>query len=133
LLLFCPNRLLWHYGNVSILHRVRNYYKVLFVRDPVRRILDRFLKLSDWQQQRTAAAAERDLLMEEFLSEAEARWSYENLTKLDSFVKLFLKQPMADLDANRHWGSYNTLCDPCHVGTTSLDASRLWLMISNTL
>jgi len=54
--------------------------------------------------------------MEKFLSEAEARWSYENLTKLDSFVKLLLKQPMADLDANRHWGSYNTLCDPCHVG-----------------
>ena len=102
-------RFLYHYPKDGIRFRIETYYKFLFVREPLERLLsayqDKFANNFDhWIE--TPLHSRRIV--------TNYRRYHPNADAKATFDK-FITYVIDDKDKNEHWQTFYNLCHPCHI------------------
>ena len=84
-------------------YMLENYYKFLIVRDPLERLVSAFLH--KWKR--------HDGTYTPITQRIAARYKNSTENLLEVFARNIIDNPFTKLD--RHWTSYNTLCQPCAI------------------
>ena len=100
----------------SVQHRLKHYIKVIFVREPLARLLSAFRdKLSHGEKKFLARkyGAEAIKLFRENPSQQSLKDGHD--LKFSEFVDYVLYQKAHSQEFDKHWDEYFNLCSPCHI------------------
>ena len=124
-------RRLYQYTEEERLHRIKTYFKFLFVREPLHRLLsaykDKFLRTN-----RRCSKRAREQIVKTYRPQ-DYKPNYNDIhITFPEFIQYF----SYDVPRNRHWQQYEQLCHPClinydfigHLETLEDDAPLLLKM-----
>ena len=97
-------------------YRLKNYTKVVFVREPLIRLLSAFRsKFINMANDRFQKKFGRNIAQMFRQNSSQSSFVYENDVTFSEFVQFLIKFNMSSKTWDQHWTPVYELCNPCHV------------------
>lgn len=102
---------LYQYNEEERAIRIKTYFKFLFVREPLKRLLSAYKNKFIGEDAKLSRLDRRYIIN---------KYRPQDLNKNENFVSFaeFIKYFSEDIPRNQHWRQYEKLCHPCLVNYT---------------
>ena len=106
------------YSAEDIKYRIRNYYKFIFVRHPIERLVsaykDKFMRSNKWTKHFHRKYG-RDIIRTYRENASDTALKYGHNVRFSEFIQYIIDMHKLGGELNKHWDTYDNLCQPCFV------------------